>query len=304
MKQKFYETTLFKSIVFGVLFILASMTTRMGFVLIVPIFTSGGRYVSTHLPAILALWMPLLCLIFLWMRWNTNDKKTKWLITFTSGLLITGLNAVLLADHIIMSALEYHWVLHATETSPLFPFDIMVLLIVFLCFGIAALVEAIITRKDRLEERLPMRVPNKTIVAVWFYLPFACYFNGAAFSVITSLPDYDPNWPFMIPALLAFFLMIVALYMYVYAMKGDEEGKKKRWFNAIVITLASIAFVYIWIGIGVIVNPYLFPESLSQYYTLGYAIKIPFGLFLTGLGALIPCIVSIVKYCKTYPKKK
>ncbi len=108
----------------------------------------------------------------------------------------------------------------------------------------------------------------------------------------------------MLPAFLAFFLMVEAMVMYVIYKQGNEETKQKRHFLGIIVMLTSITVLAVWIGIGIIINPYLYPESLSQYYTLGYAIKIPFGAFLTFIGALAPTIVAIVRYFKRYKVKK
>lgn len=302
--KKFLTHPLVKLILFGVLFVLASFAARMGFVLMVPIITNQGRYLINALPAIIGCWLPLLSLIILWLKWNTNSVKRQWKFTFVYGLLATSVSALLLADQIILCAAEYHWVLHATEISPLFPYDVIVLLAIFLGLGIYSLIKCGLTKNDLLVAPVEENLKGKGIVAVWFFLTFACYFNGAAFSFITGLDAYDPNWPFMIPAFLAFFLMVEAMVMYVIYKQGNEETKQKRHFLGIIVMLTSITVLAVWIGIGIIINPYLYPESLSQYYTLGYAIKVPFGAFLTFIGALAPTIVAIVRYFKRYKVKK
>lgn len=302
--KKILVNPLFKRILFGVLFVLASFATRMGFVLMVPVITNQGRYLLTALPAIVGCWFPLLSLILLWIKWNSNSVARQWKITFIYGLLATSISVLLLADQIIMSAVEYHWVLHATELSPLFPYDVIALLVLFLGLGIYSLIKSGLTKADLLVAPVEENLKGKGIVAVWFFLTFACYFNGAAFSFITGLDAYDPNWPFMIPAFLAFFLMVEAMVMYVIYKQGNEETKQKRHFLGIIVMLTSITVLAVWIGIGIIINPYLYPESLSQYYTLGYAIKVPFGAFLTFIGALAPTIVAIVRYFKRYKVKK
>lgn len=302
--KKILAHPLFRPIAFGVLFVIACVMTRMGFVLMVPIITNSGRYLINALPALLGCWLPLVSLIFLWMKWNSKDIARQWNFCFIYGLLITGVSALLLADQIILSAAEYNWTLHATEISPLFPFDVIALDAIFLGIGIFTLVRCALTKSNRLVERTNEEIKTRTAVAVWFFLPFTCYFAGATFSFATGLDTYDPNWPFMIPAFLSFFLMAEAMVLFILYKQGSEENKQKRHFLGIVIMLATIAVLGIWLGVGILVNPYLFPESLSQYYTLGYAIKIPFGVFFSFIGAIAPTIVSIVRYCKRYKVKK
>ena len=301
--KKIIASPLFKIISFALLFLFASYTTHLGFSLVVPIITNYGRHILTHLPAILACWMPLLSLIFLWLKWRSKNPANEWKICFTYGLLITCLSSILLADHILMTAIEYKWVLHATEATPLFPYDVIVVLAIFLGIGIFTLVRCGLSKEKRLIESVDEEMKTSTKVAVWFYLPFTCYFFGAGLSFVNSFDSYDPNWPIMIPAFLSFFLMTFALVMYIYYKQAKGEDKRKRHFVTLMTTLVVMFVLAAWLVVGLIINPYLFPESLSQYYMLGYAIKIPFGVFICFIGTLAPSIVSLVRYFKRYKIK-
>lgn len=295
--KKLFENPIIKYVAFGVLYLIAALFVAFSVNIFAAIVANEFRYLLNYFPTIVALWMPLASACFLWMYWNSNNVASKWKIARMYGLVITAASFICLVAHILMISTEFGWRLY-NNMSWLYPFDILALLVIFLGIGIYALISSFKNKAFRDVEMTQPVTKRRVYVAMWFAICMSAYYVGAGLKAFALMDHFDPNWWMMIPVILVNFLLAFSVGLYVWYKQGDEEDRKKRHFKAIVIILSTSAVLAIWILIGMLVNPYFFPQSLNSHYPLGYLIKMPIGLFIEIAGLIALYTVSIVKYAK------
>ena len=130
-------------------------------------------------------------------------------------------------------------------------------------------------------------------------------FYGIFFEVFFIFDTFDSNWYGMVPAILLFLLPLVSFILFVfYRHQKDETTKQKVYFYSLVSMMLSTLVLLLWVLIAVLINPYLFPQSLSNFYMLGYAAKMPIGFFLIIIMLFVEYLISFLRYRKRYLMKK
>ena len=243
-------------------------------------------------------------LCFLWMYWNNKDVASKWNVIRWFGIILTAISVISIGLHIAMISLEFGWNLNR-NLLPLFPFDILAMAVIFLAIGVYSIIWTIKNKElAKVEKTSNFIIKKSTQVAVWVMICFSAYFFGGFLHSFNLLDSIDPNWWAMIPVVLSLTLMAFETVVFIIYKQGDEEHKQARHFKGLLAVLIATTVIYVWIGIASLISPYFLQNSCSGLYMLGFAIKIPFGLYFCAIGVIAPCTVSIVRYIKRYCLKK
>lgn len=296
------KTKRVKIIVLSVLFVLASISAFYGTRLSLPIVTYYGRGTINTLPATLTFALPLFSFIVLWRYANTDTIATRWktnLIYAITMIVIPLFNLLLI---LINLYLFFGWNFVVGTMTPAYPLDLFILNLVFLSIGGASLFFALANKNRRLDKNTEGR--KKTLeryhVLSSFFICFAAYFLGEAIFGINNLIDnyVDPNIVFTIPVYLAFLLLTVQGVIFAIYTNSPDDKKIKRGLIGLLVLLGLTFVIFGWVGIGLLVNPYYFSESMQWEFAIGYTIKVPFGLIIIGLWVIIPSIVALIRMIK------
>ncbi len=296
------KTKRVKIIVLSVLFVLASISAFYGTRLSLPIVTYYGRGTINTLPATLTFALPLFSFIVLWRYANTDTIASRWktnLIYAITMIVVSLFNLLLI---LINLYLFFGWNFIVGTMTPAYPLDLFILNLVFLSIGGASLFFALANKNRRLDKNTEGR--KKTLeryhVLSAFFICFAAYFFGEAIFGINNLIDnyIDPNLIFTIPVYLAFLLLTVQGVIFAIYTNSPEDKKIKRGLIGLLVLLGLTFIIFGWVGIGLLVNPYYFSESMQWEFAIGYTIKVPFGLIIIGLWVIIPSIVALIRMIK------
>lgn len=296
--SKYYKPTILIA-----LFIISCLTTYFGWFNFVPVITHTGRMLLTYLPTYFTCAIPLITLIMTWMYFHTLNIKNRYRIERVYAFIVLILMSFSIILHVIMIITQTGWSTVYGIISPLFPYDQLALMVIYLAFGILVCVHLHKHKEDYL---VPVTINNpmrkRAFVAVAFALPFTCYLTPAFYQIFRLFEGYDPNWYGVVPALLTFLLPILSLIMFIiYKHSGSN---KKAYFNGLVTVYTSTIGLLVWIIIAIIINPYIFAQSLTSYYLLGYAAKIPGALLLIIIMEIVYLTVATTRYIKRYRVKE
>lgn len=285
------------------LFIISCLATYFGWFNFIPVITHEGRMLLTYLPTYFTCAIPLITLIMTWMYFHTVNIRNKYRIERAYVFINLILMTISICLHVIMICTQTGWASGYNIISPLFPYDQLVLMIIYLSFGIFLLIHLIKHKQDLL---VPVTINNpmrkRAFVAVAFSLPFICYFTPAFYQIFRLFEGYDPNWYGVVPTLLTFLLPMLSLIMFIiYKHSGST---KKAYFNGLITVYSSTVGLLIWILISIIINPYIFAQSLTSYYLLGYAAKIPGALLLIIVMEIVYLSIATTRYIKRYCLKE
>lgn len=303
---KLFSSVKSRKITLLMLFFIASLSTAYGWFLFVPVITNYGRMLATYFPALFTFGVPLFSFFMLWMYWHTYNIANKHRILKIYSITLVVLMGICIPFHVLSIGLSFGWNGIYGVLTPLFPYDLLAVMILYLALGICILFYAIRNGELAL---VPMTVKNplrrRAFVAMGFVSAFTSYFFGAFFEVFFIIDTFDSNWYGMIPAILMFLLPLASLIMFVfYRHQTDEITKQKVHFYSLISILLSTLVLLLWVLIAVLINPYLFPQSLSNFYMLGYAAKLPIGFFLIIIMLFVEILVSFLRYRKRYLMKK
>ena len=92
MANKRYTLTISKLVLFWVLFVISSIFTYKGFVLLSPIIPHAGRLILTILPVSLLYFVPLLITVMSRRFDMAIGKKEKWSLPLPSKPLLASLD--------------------------------------------------------------------------------------------------------------------------------------------------------------------------------------------------------------------
>ncbi|MEA5061454.1 MAG: hypothetical protein VB015_03495 [Erysipelotrichaceae bacterium] len=296
------KTKRVKIIVLSILFVLSSISAFYGTRLSLPIVTYYGRGTLNTLPATLTFALPLFSFIVLWRYANTDTIATRWktnLIYAITMIVIPLFNLLLI---LINLYLFFGWNFVVGTMTPAYPLDLFILNLVFLSIGGASLFFALANKNRRLDKNTEgrKRTLERYHVLSAFFICFAAYFFGEAIFGINNLIDnyIDPNIVFTIPVYLAFLLLTVQGVIFAIYTNSPEDKKIKRGLIGLLVLLGLTFVIFGWVGIGLLVNPYYFSESMQWEFAIGYTIKVPFGLIIIGLWVIIPSIVALIRMIK------
>lgn len=301
--KKLMNMRYFKPITLAVLFVLTSAPLFFMNTLVACFVTGEGRGLITFLSTIMAILLLPLSVCTLWTYWHKNNPINKWRVLRNYSIIVTLVSFLSLALHIVMIVTKFNG--HAMAISALFPYDILVLLVSFLAIGIATLVYVIRNRKNVVDsDNTKPEIRTRTVVAAWFMIPFASYYFGGTLFVVNLFTDFDTNWYGMIPVILSLSLLALFTVLFFLYKHGKEEDKQKNYKKGLLIAGITTIVLLAWTLVAVLINSRLFPESLSNFFLLGFAIKIPIGFFINTIGVVVILIITLVRYIKRYVKKK
>lgn len=301
--KKVFENKIVRYVALALAFLFTSLCTYYGYYTMVPIITHYGRGLLTYFPTLLCMWMPSMIFCFGWMIAINKNPSSKWKIARLGGLIVTAEAGICLITHILMIILEFKGKAGAS-ISPLFPYDVLALLTLLTALGISTLVWCKKNASMREENNNDGQIiKRRTIVAGWFYLVLTSYFTGCGMSFVFYLVPVDHNLLLMIPFFISFFLPLLGLVCFDVYKHGKEEKKQDIYKTGLITLGVATAVIYALVIVCVIVNPYILQDSLSGMYILGFAIKIPFALFVIAAGMIALWIVAFIRYLKTYKKQ-
>lgn len=300
--KTFFATSKGKIITLAVIFFIASLSTAYSWFLFVPIVTHYGRMFATYFPTFFTFGVPLFSFYMLWMYWHTHNIANQRKILKIYSITLIVLMSLCIPFHILSISVSFGWAGIYGVLTPLFPYDQLALMVLYLILGISIFVY-VLTHKDY--ALVPVTVVNpqrkRAFVAMAFASSFTCYFFGLFFEVFFIMDYLDPNWYGMIPAILFNLLPLLAQVLFViYQHQNDDEKKRKAFFFGLTsLTLTSLT-ILLWVSITVLINPYLFAQSLSNFYMLGYAAKMPIGFFIIIILLFVECLIGFLRYRKRY----
>lgn len=282
----------FKIIAFLASFLISAIFTYHGFINVMPVITHEGRGLLTQLPTILISFTPLYLVVMYYLYSETYNICIKWRIKLITSVSVISVITLSLISHILFICLNKYS--YGTQNL-LYPFDMVVLGGILLVLGILLLIEVLLHKDEKdVPVTSPYHVRTRQKVAVIAVICFANYFLGDFYSVINYFEYLDPNWFGMIPFILSLLLPALAFANYLIYKIVPEINKKKL----LIISGAIFVALVIWSIIALIINPVLLSESLSNFYMLGFCVKIPFGALITLLVFTIPYVFSLVKTIK------
>lgn len=290
------------------MFIIASLSTFYGTRLTLPIVTYYGRGALTILPATLTFAIPLFTFILLWIYSRTGSTVKRWKMTLVYSFVMLGVSVFNTVIIFVIVGLLYDWNFIVGVMTPMYPLDLLLYNLIYLAIGGAALFFTLAKKKENNNDIIDetKKTPRRYQVLAGFFFAFACYFFGEALFGLNNLFEgyIDPNIGLTIPVYLSFLLMALAVVIYAIYIYSPEDKKNKRGLLGAISILSITALIFIWILIGFAINPYYFSESLQQEFAIGYAVKIPFGLFILLLWVLIPSVIALIKILKKMERLK
>ena len=263
---------------FIILYIISSFFIFLATYTAVPLVASYGRGSLYYLPTIFTFLVPSFTLImaYLFKKFNNIANQFKVLKIYAFTLLIFML--ISLVCHILDITILFKWNRIYGGVLPLFPFDVLFFQLVFIIFAFILLY---FTNKDKDLSKISKtttEIKKKTIVLHCLYFVFASYFLGLFFSSFFSFNQIeDKNIWGIIPVILTFLLLTSeGIFYFLYKITHSL----KIYFIGLLTIFISVFTLLVWIIIAFVINPYLFSESLGQYFYIGYAIKFPLGFYL------------------------
>lgn len=300
--KKLFATSRGKMITLAILFFVASLSIAYGWFLFVPIVTHYGRMLATYFPTFLTFGVPLFSFYMLWMYWHTNNLANKLRVLKVYSLSLIVLMGLCIPFHLLSINVSFGWNGIYGVLTPLFPYDLLALMVLYLSLGIIILIYVI---KHKNYALVPLTIKNplckRAFVAMGFSSAFVAYFFGVFFEIFFIMDYIDPNWYGMIPAIVLNLLPIASFVMFAtYRHQVDEDKKRKIYLFSLASLSLSTLLLLLWVLIAVLINPYLFPQSLSNFYMLGYAAKMPIGFFIIIILLFVEYLISFIRYRKKY----
>lgn len=298
--RNFLASRVFKALSVILLFVLGGVSMFMGVYLAFPYISFEGRGVLTFFPLTLTCFFPIFSFVFRWLYVHLNGQVRKWKVQWYYSIIGGAFMFCALVWHIISISLEFKWQLYH-GIFPLFPFDILAVIVIYLTICVLLLVKSIKERKElNLEENAPATLKKRTIAAFIAYSGFAAYYYGGAFYFFSLIGDhyFDDDFFFILGVVAAFFSMTIGLMLFVLYRHQPNGNKRKFHKLGLIVMGALIVGVSLWIASGYIFAPYFVPHSISGLFPFGYAAKMPIGLFLLAAWVVVTYIIALVKYFK------
>ena len=298
--KKFLESRLFKMLSIVLLFVFGGVSMFMGVYLMFPYISFEGRGVLTFFPLTLVCFFPIFSFVFRWLYVHLNGQVRKWRVQWYYSIIGGAFMLCALIWHIISISTAFHWQLYK-GIFPLFPFDILAVIVIYLAICVLLLVKSLKEREGlNYEEEAPKTLKKRSIAAVIAYSGFAAYYYGGALFFFSLIGDhyFDDDFFFIIGVVVAFLSMAIGLVLFAIYRHQPNGNKRKFHKLGLIIMGALIVVDVLWIASGYIFAPYFVPHSISGLFPFGYAAKMPIGLFLLAAWVLVTYIIALVRYFK------
>ena len=300
MANKRYTLTISKLVLFWVLFVISSIFTYKGFVLLSPIIPHAGRLILTILPVSLLYFVPLLITVMSRRFDMAIGKKEKWKLLFGTTIATNSISSFAF----VCSLIKYINAKKIIGTlTKYYPLDILIISLIVFVISLVFFI-LIMLRKDYLKEKTNQQyIKERTNALFTFLLAFASYHLGnviCSSSNVLSNPN-DPNIPWVLANLFIMLLPTIGLILGGLYFLISPKIRRTVW----IIFVSSFSFLviafYVWALVGFAINPSYYPESTQPLFLFGYPY---FGLPLGILFIFVVCIFLIVYYSIVFIKSE
>lgn len=298
MANKRYTLTISKLVLFWVLFVISSIFTYKGFVLLSPIIPHAGRLILTILPVSLLYFVPLLITVMSRRFDMAVGKKEKWKLLFGTTIATNSISSFAF----VCSLIKYINAKKIIGTlTKYYPLDILIISLIVFVISLVFFI-LIMLRKDYLKEKTNQQyIKERTNALFTFLLAFASYHLGNVICSggnVLSNPN-DPNIPWVLANLFIMLLPTIGLILGGLYFIISPKIRRTVW----IIFVSSFSFLviafYVWALVGFAINPSYYPESTQPLFLFGYPY---FGLPLGILFIFVVCIFLIVYYSIVFIK--
>lgn len=300
MANKRYTLTISKLVLFWVLFVISSIFTYKGFVLLSPIIPHAGRLILTILPVSLLYFVPLLITVMSRRFDMAIGKKEKWKLLFGTTIATNSISLFAF----VCSLIKYINTKKIIGTlTKYYPLDILIISSIVFVISLVFFI-LIMLRKDYLKEKTNQQyIKERTNALFTFLLAFASYHLGnviCSSGNVLSNPN-DPNIPWVLANLFIMLLPTIGLILGGLYFIISPKIRRTVW----IIFVSSFSFLviafYVWALVGFAINPSYYPESTQPLFLFGYPY---FGLPLGILFIFVVCIFLIVYYSIVFIKSE
>ena len=300
MANKRYTLTISKLVLFWVLFVISSIFTYKGFVLLSPIIPHAGRLILTILPVSLLYFVPLLITVMSRRFDMAIGKKEKWKLLFGTTIATNSISLFAF----VCSLIKYINVKKIIGTlTKYYPLDILIISLIVFVISLVFFI-LIMLRKDYLKEKTNQQyIKERTNALFTFLLAFASYHLGnviCSSGNVLSNPN-DPNIPWVLANLFIMLLPTIGLILGGLYFFISPKIRRTVW----IIFVSSFSFLviafYVWALVGFAINPSYYPESTQPLFLFGYPY---FGLPLGILFIFVVCVFLIVYYSIVFIKSE
>lgn len=299
--KQFFSSSKGKTITLCLLFFIASLSTYYGWELFIPIVPHYGRLFDIYFPTLFTFGIPLLSFFMLWMYWHVPNVRTKWKIQLTYSLIVMILMAICIVFHLITIHNHFSWTSIYGVISLLFPFDVLAMMVIYLGIGIYVYIKAMLNKAiGKVEKTVPEVMRKRAYVGAGFIFAFTAYYTGLFFQFFSILDSFDENWYGIVPTLIIFLLPLTSLILYVIYKHKITINKQKVFIYSMLALLLACFLLFGWLMLAIYHNPYLFSESLSNFFMLGYAAKLPIGLMVLIILLFVELLIAIRRYARRY----
>ena len=269
MANKRYTLTISKLVLFWVLFVISSIFTYKGFVLLSPIIPHAGRLILTILPVSLLYFVPLLITIMSRRFDMAIGKKEKWKLLFGTTIATNSISLFAF----VCSLIKYINAKKIIGTlTKYYPLDILIISLIVFVISLVFFI-LIMLRKDYLKEKTNQQyIKERTNALFTFLLAFASYHLGnviCSSSNVLSNPN-DPNIPWVLANLFIMLLPTIGLILGGLYFIISPKIRRTIW----IIFVSSFSFLviafYVWALVGFAINPSYYPESTQPLFLFRY----------------------------------
>ena len=298
MANKRYTLTISKLVLFWVLFVISSIFTYKGFVLLSPIIPHAGRLILTILPVSLLYFVPLLITVMARRFDMAVGKKEKWKLLFGTTIATNSISLFAF----VCSLIKYINAKKIIGTlTKYYPLDILIISSIVFVISLVFFI-LLMLRKDYLKEKTNQQyIKERTNALFTFLLAFASYHLGnviCSSGNVLSNPN-DPNIPWVLANLFIMLLPTIGLILGGLYFFISPKIRRTVW----IIFVSSFSFLviafYVWALVGFAINPSYYSESTQPLFLFGYPY---FGLPLGILFIFVVCIFLIVYYSIVFIK--
>ena len=300
MANKRYTLTISKLVLFWVLFVISSIFTYKGFVLLSPIIPHAGRLILTILPVSLLYFVPLLITVMSRRFDMAIGKKEKWKLLFGTTIATNSISLFAF----VCSLIKYINTKKIIGTlTKYYPLDILIISSIVFVISLVFFI-LLMLRKDYLKEKTNQQyIKERTNALFTFLLAFASYHLGnviCSSGNVLSNPN-DPNIPWVLANLFIMLLPTIGLILGGLYFFISPKIRRTVW----IIFVSSFSFLviafYVWALVGFAINPSYYPESTQPLFLFGYPY---FGLPLGILFIFVVCVFLIVYYSIVFIKSE
>lgn len=300
MANKRYTLTISKLVLFWILFVISSIFTYKGFVLLSPIIPHAGRLILTIFPVSLLYFVPLLITVMARRFDMAVGKKEKWKLLFGTTIATNSISLFAF----VCSLIKYINAKKIIGTlTKYYPLDILIISLIVFVISLVFFI-LIMLRKDYLKEKTNQQyIKERTNALFTFLLAFASYHLGnviCSSGNVLSNPN-DPNIPWVLANLFIMLLPTIGLILGGLYFFISPKIRRTVW----IIFVSSFSFLviafYVWALVGFAINPSYYPESTQPLFLFGYPY---FGLPLGILFIFVVCVFLIVYYSIVFIKSE